>query len=69
MTDKLIPVVAVLMGAMLLPACGIIFKDKEPEYLASKEGTSWSPLGLMPISCQGRKHIIIVRSTRRVQPE
>jgi len=38
MTDKLIPVVALLMGAMLLPACSVFFKDKEPEYLASKEG-------------------------------
>ena len=46
MTDKLIPVVVLLMGAMLLPACSM-FKDKQPEYLASEEGTALKlPKGL-----------------------
>ncbi len=42
MTVKLIPVMVLFIAAMLLPACSM-FQGKQPEYLASEEG---SPLKL-----------------------
>ena len=39
MTDKLIPVMVLFMAATLLHACSM-FRDKQPEYLASEEALS-----------------------------